>query len=83
VLKALLTAIPALLVAFVLATAWALESGGVAVIETHAPGGELRATHVWYAESDGELWLEAPDAQADAPFKPPESRDGSESNDRG
>jgi hypothetical protein len=63
VLKASLASIAALLVAFVLVTvvvtAWALEAGGVAVIATHAPGGELRSTHVWYAESAGELWLEA------------------------
>jgi hypothetical protein len=63
VLKASLASIAALLVAFVLVTvvvtAWALEAGGVAVIATHAPGGELRSTHVWYAESARELWLEA------------------------
>jgi hypothetical protein len=59
VLRTSLIAIAALLVAFVVVTTWALESGGVAVIMTHAPGGELRSTHVWYAESDGELWIEA------------------------
>lgn len=58
-MRAALTAIAGLLVAFVLASAWALESGGVAIIATHAPDGELHSTHVWYAESDGELWLEA------------------------
>ncbi len=40
-------------------TWWALESGGVAVIETHAANGSLRSTHVWFAEPGGELWLEA------------------------
>jgi len=40
-------------------TWWALESGGVAVIETRTPEGAIRSTHVWYAEPDGELWLEA------------------------
>ena len=40
-------------------TGWALESGGVAVIETETPTGAPRRTHVWYAEPDGELWLEA------------------------
>jgi hypothetical protein len=40
-------------------TWWALESGGVAVVETRTPEGGLRATHVWYAEPAGELWLEA------------------------
>ncbi len=40
-------------------TWWALESGGVAIVETRAPDGSTRATHVWYAEPDGEIWLEA------------------------
>lgn len=38
---------------------WALESGGVAVVETLAPDGSTRSTHVWFAEPDGELWIEA------------------------
>ncbi len=58
-LKRALIAIAALTVAFVATTWWALESGGVAVIETRAPGGSIRSTHVWYAEPDGGLWLEA------------------------
>jgi hypothetical protein len=37
----------------------ALESGGVALVETRGPHGETRSTHVWYVEHDGELWLEA------------------------
>jgi hypothetical protein len=37
----------------------ALESGGVAVIETRAPDGTTHATHVWTVEHDGSLWLEA------------------------
>ncbi len=41
------------------ATWWALESGGVAVIQTRAPDGTVRSTHVWYVEPRGELWLEA------------------------
>ena len=41
------------------ATWWALESSGVAIVETRAPDGSLRSTHVWFAESAGELWLEA------------------------
>ena len=57
--KRVLSAIAALVVAFGATTWWALESRGVAVIETHTPEGELRSTHVWYAESQGELWLEA------------------------
>ena len=49
----------ALLIAFAVATGWALESDGVALIETRAPDGTVRSTRVWHAESDGELWLEA------------------------
>lgn len=45
--------------AFGLVTWWALESSGVAVIETRTRDGALRSTHVWFAETDGELWLEA------------------------
>ena len=48
-----------LVVAFVAITWLALEAGGVAVVETHAANGSLRATHVWFVEPDGELWLEA------------------------
>jgi hypothetical protein len=40
-------------------TWWALESSGVAILETCAVDGSLRSTHVWFAERDGELWLEA------------------------
>jgi hypothetical protein len=47
------------LVAFVAFTAWVLESGGVAVVDTRAPDGSTRSTHVWYVEPDGQLWLEA------------------------
>lgn len=47
------------LVAFATLTWWALESSGVAVLETRAPDGSLRSTHVWFAEPNGELWLEA------------------------
>jgi hypothetical protein len=49
----------ALLVGLAGITGWALESGGVAVIETHEEGGGLRITHVWYVERDGTIWLEA------------------------
>ena len=45
--------------AFAAITWLALESGGVAVVETHAPDGTTRATHVWTVEHDGALWLEA------------------------
>lgn len=40
-------------------TWWALESGGVAVVETRRPDGGTRATHVWFVEQEGVLWLEA------------------------
>lgn len=50
---------PALAAFLVLVTWWTLESGGVAIIETRAFDGSIRSTHVWFAEPDGELWLEA------------------------
>jgi len=40
-------------------TWWALESGGVAVVETTTAAGEVRRTHVWYAQDGDVLWLEA------------------------
>ena len=52
-------AVAALLVGLAAVTGWALESGGVAVVTTRTAQGELRETHVWYAETGGELWLEA------------------------
>lgn len=58
-MKAIAIALALLLAAGVLFTGWALESSGVAVIETKAADGTARSTHVWYAEPDGELWLEA------------------------
>ena len=58
-MRTALIALAALLVAFAATTWWALEWGGVAVVETRAPDGSTRATHVWYAEADGALWLEA------------------------
>ena len=58
-MKRLLAILGAAVLAFVGFTAWALESGGVAVVETHAADGSLRSTHVWFAEPDGELWVEA------------------------
>lgn len=47
------------LAVFGLVTALALESGGVAVLETRAPNGTPRQTRVWVAEAEGALWLEA------------------------
>ena len=49
----------AALAAVVLLTGWALEFSGVAVLETRAPDGSSRSTRVWFAEPEGELWLEA------------------------
>ncbi len=57
--KFALTAVAALVAAFGAITWWALESGGVAVIETRTPAGTIRQTHVWYGDLDGERWLEA------------------------
>lgn len=37
----------------------ALEASDVARIETRAPSGEARTTHVWFVERDDGLWLEA------------------------
>ena len=48
-----------LVISLGLFTWWALESGGVAIVETRAPDGSTRSTHVWFVEPDGELWLEA------------------------
>jgi len=57
--KTLLVGPAALLVVFAATTWWALEASGVAIIQTVAPDGSLRETHVWFVEPDGELWLEA------------------------
>lgn len=58
-MKIALACLAAVVLAFVGFTVWALESGGVAVVRTRAPDGSLRSTHVWFAEPNGELWLEA------------------------
>ena len=58
-MKPALIVIAIFLAAFAGTTWWALESGGVAVVETRTPEGADRSTHVWYTEPDGELWLEA------------------------
>lgn len=48
------------LLALLLAVSWcALKWSGVAILETRSADGSLRRTHVWYAEEDGGLWLEA------------------------
>ncbi|MCP4005284.1 MAG: hypothetical protein GY725_13920 [bacterium] len=58
-MKSVLITLGALFIAFGATTWWALESGGVAVVETRSPEGVVRSTHVWYTEPDGVLWLEA------------------------
>jgi hypothetical protein len=58
-MKLALAIAAALLVAFAALTWLALEAGDVAIVETRADDGSSRATHVWFTESDGELWLEA------------------------
>jgi hypothetical protein len=58
-MKRALLVVVLLLLAFVSVTGWALESAGVAVVETRRPDGSTRSTHVWYAANKGELWLEA------------------------
>jgi hypothetical protein len=57
--KTALIVISALVAALGVTTWWALESSGVAVIETRTPEGTARSTHVWYAEPNEDLWLEA------------------------
>lgn len=49
----------ALLLAFAATTWLALEASGVAIVETRAPDGTARRTHVWSVEHDGATWLEA------------------------
>jgi hypothetical protein len=44
---------------FVLITWWALETDGVAIIETEMQSGSARETHIWFVESGDELWIEA------------------------
>jgi hypothetical protein len=38
---------------------WVLESSGVAIAETRSADGAIRRTHVWYAETEDGIWLEA------------------------
>ena len=40
-------------------TGWALEGGGVAVLETRRPEGGVHGTHVWFVETEDGLWVEA------------------------
>lgn len=65
-MKWLLTAVVALVATFGAVTWIALESGGVGVLRTSNADGSERATHVWYAEYDGSIWVEA--ATPERPF---------------
>ena len=47
------------LISFLALTWWALEAGGVAIVETEAKDGSTRSTHVWFAMPEGEIWIEA------------------------
>lgn len=47
------------IIGFVALTWWALEAGGVAIVETEMADGTQRRTHVWFAQPNGELWVEA------------------------
>jgi hypothetical protein len=58
-MKIVLGSLAVIAVGFVLFTWWALEWEGVAILETRMADGSVRSTHVWYAEPDGELWVEA------------------------
>jgi hypothetical protein len=49
----------ALLLAFGAVTLVALEASDVAVLVTPRPGGGVRETHVWWADDDGGLLVEA------------------------
>lgn len=58
-MKAIASLLSLLVVAFGATTWWALESNGVAIVETEAPDGSIRSTRVWTVDADGEIWLEA------------------------
>lgn len=47
-------------------TLFALEGQGVAVLHTIRPQGGQRSTRVWFAESGGNVWIEA--ATTERPF---------------
>jgi len=57
--KGLVGALLGVVSALGLFTWWALESSEVVVVTTEAADGTARETHVWFAENQGELWLEA------------------------
>jgi len=57
--KGLLGAFLGIVAALGIFTWWALESSEVVVVTTKAEDGTARETHLWFAENQGELWLEA------------------------
>ena len=59
VLRTVGLALVILLALFVGITWAALESQDVAVLRTRAVGANLRSTRVWFARSQGVLWLES------------------------
>lgn len=58
-MKRALGALLALAVALAVFTWWTLEASDVAVLVTQRPDGRARETHVWWAEHEGGLQLEA------------------------
>jgi len=60
-----LAALAAAAVAALAFTLWALESSEVATLVTVRPDGAARETHVWWAEHEGALWLEAATPERD------------------
>jgi F420H(2)-dependent quinone reductase len=63
VVRSVLVALAVSLLGFAAVTGLALESGGVAVLETRAPDGTPRTTRVWVADEDGSLLVEAASAE--------------------
>jgi hypothetical protein len=58
-LKRVVQMVVGAVVLFALVTWWALESDGVAILQTKMQSGAIRSTHVWFVERGGELWIEA------------------------
>ena len=57
--QALLVALATLGLVLLLATFWMLRSSTFAILRNEHQNGPARETRVWYAENDGELWIEA------------------------
>jgi hypothetical protein len=58
-MKSLFTHVAFALVVLGFGTWAALEWSGVAIVTTRPAEGGERRTHVWFVESEGELWFEA------------------------